>query len=154
MPQHERLHLYGKPSDLDPVEWDWVRGQLEAAGSYWLATPTSRHPHIRPVWGVWSDDQLHLSIGSPTLAASCRPGTPATVHLDSTTDVVIVEATVMGPTEASSLLETYNRKYDWDYTIEGYGPLTTLAPSKAMTWRSAGWAGRGGFRQSGRWRFA
>ena len=60
---------------------------------------------------------------------------------------------MVGRTEDDELLAAYNTKYDWDYTVAEYGPLTTLAPSKVMAWSSTGWAGRGGFRRSGRWRF-
>ena len=153
MPERQRLDLYGKPSDLQPLGWDWADDQLRSAGTYWLTAPTTRHPHIRPLWGVWTGDRLHLSIGSPVLAAACRPGTPVTVHLDSSTDVVLVEGSVVGPTSDPALTEAYNTKYDWDYTVDDYGPLTTLAPAKVMAWRSGGWAGRDGFRQSARWRF-
>jgi hypothetical protein len=75
------------------------------------------------------------------------------VHLTSDVDVVIVEGHVVGFAEATLLYEAYNDKYDWDYTSEDYGPLTTIAPLKVFAWRSAGWAGREGFQQTGRWRF-
>lgn len=153
MPEPERLTLYGKESVLPAIQWGWADEQLRLAGTYWLTTPGAGHPHVRPVWGLWSGDRLHLSVGSPSLAAGCAPGAPVTVHLDSATDVVVVEATVVGSAEDEPLVVAYNAKYDWDYTVAEYGPLTTLAPSKVLAWRSAGWAGRGGFQRTARWRF-
>lgn len=58
-----------------------------------------------------------------------------------------------GHTEAQELYDAYNEKYDWNYSTDEYGPLTTIAPATVLAWRSAGWAGREGFQQTGRWRF-
>ena len=49
-------------------------------------------------------------------------------------------------------MDKYNVKYDWCYSVEEYGPLITIVPSTVIAWRSAEWAGRGGFQQAGRWR--
>ena len=76
-----------------------------------------------------------------------------TVHLDSGVDVVIVEGQAAGHAEADELYDAYNEKYDWNYSTDEYGPLTTIVPSTVLAWRSAGWAGREGFQQTGRWRF-
>ncbi len=148
--------FYGAASDRPAVEWRWVHDQLETAGTYWVVGPTSGHPHPRPVWGIWADDRLHLSVGSPALSSGLTAGTPVTVHLDSGTDVVIVEGTRGNPADtrsAPALLAAYERKYDWHYDTAGYGPLVTIEPSKVLAWRSAGWAGRDGFQVAGCWVF-
>jgi hypothetical protein len=152
-PAAERLVMYGRLSDVAPLEWSWVHDQLAAAGTYWITTRGEGHPHPRPVWGVWDDGSLHLSVGSPVVARDLDVHPDVTVHLDSGTDVVIVEGRVAGRTEDPGLLARYDRKYDWTYTIEEYGPLTTIAATSVMAWRSAGWAGREGFQQTGRWRY-
>lgn len=41
--------MYGQASDADPLEWAWVHEQLGKAGTYWVVTPGSGHPHPRPV---------------------------------------------------------------------------------------------------------
>jgi hypothetical protein len=151
-PRTSALRLYGRPSQVAPLEWDWAVERLRAAGTYWVVGHGGQ-PHPRPVWGVWApDDRLHLSIGSPALRAAVRPGEPVTVHLDSGTDVVIVEgvAAAAGPTAAATI-ELYNAKYDWDYRVAEYGEFTAVRPRTVLAWRSAGWAGREGFRQTGRW---
>ena len=92
MTRHERdLRLYGAPSDKTPLAWPWVEQQLAGAGTYWINARTPGHPHPRPVWGVWFLQQLHLSIGSPTLRRAIREEPEVTIHLDSGTDAVIVE---------------------------------------------------------------
>jgi len=149
----EQLVMYGETSEVPALEWAWVAEQLSAAPAYWVSAPDSGPPHPRPVWGVWLDEVLYLSIGSPRINAALVGATAVTVHLGSETDVVILEGTTAGPSEATEVIGSYNAKYDWDYRIAELGPLTTVRPSKVMAWRSAGWAGREGFTDSGRWRF-
>jgi hypothetical protein len=139
------LILYGETSDAAPLDWPWVDAQLAAAGCYWVVAHGAGHPHPRPVWGVWIDEALHLSIGSPVIARLLHDDPHVAVHLDSGTDVVIVEGTVVERSDDAGLLRAYNEKYDWAYTVEEYGPLTTIAPATVLAWRSAGWAGRAGF---------
>jgi hypothetical protein len=105
------------------------------------------------VWGVWHREALHLSVGSRVLARQLDGDPPVTVHLDSGTDVVIVEASVEGHTSDDDLVAAYNAKYSWDYRIDDYGPLTSLVPSTVVAWRSGGWAGRDGFEATARFRF-
>lgn len=150
-PLADQLIMYGQPSDAEPLDWAWVREQLVTAGTYWVVTPGTGHPHPRPVWGVWVGDRLHLSIGSPSIVHALEPGGLVTVHLDSSNDVVIVEGEAIGTTDDVDLVGVYNAKYDWSYSVNEYGPLITVLPSTVMAWRSAGWAGRDGFQATGRW---
>lgn len=145
--------MYGEPSGVPLLDWAWVDAELTAAGTYWVTPGGGARPHPRPVWGVWLDGLLHLSIGSPVLARLLERNVDLAVHLDSGVDVVIIEATVAGFTGNASVLHTYNEKYDWNYTVEEYGRLTSVAPASVLAWRSAGWAGRDGFQQTGRFRF-
>jgi hypothetical protein len=130
-----------------------VQTQLEDAGTYWVVARGAGHPHPRPVWGVWHADVLHLSVGSPIIARALEVDPLATVHLGSDTDVVIVEGTVTGHRTDAAVLWRYDKKYDWRYDVDEYGPLTAIEPVTVLAWRSAGWAGRDGFTASGRWRF-
>jgi len=148
----EPLSLYGSASDQPALEWSWVQLQLEAAGTYWVVTRGSGHPHPRPVWGVWHQDRLWLSIGSPTILRELEEDPTVTVHLDSGTDVVIVEGRATGSSIEAPVIARYDAKYDWQYDVDEYGRLTVVAPSTVMAWRSADWAGRGGFQSTGRWR--
>lgn len=152
-PVAEPLSLYGRVSDHGQLEWSWVDDELEQAGTYWSVLRGQGHPHPRPVWGVWDHDVLFLSVGSPVLRRQLDDDSATTVHLESGTDVVIVEGHATGHCVEPLVLERYNAKYDWNYTIDEYGPLTVVTPSTVIAWRSAGWAGRDGFQSTGRWRF-
>ena len=148
------LRMYFTESDAAPLEWDWVEEQLAAAGTYWVAARSPAHPHPRPVWGVWLDDALLLSVGSPVVRRQLEDDARTTVHLDSGTDVVIVEGTCTGPAPADRIpafLEAYDAKYTWAYAVDEYGPPIVIAPTTIMAWRSGGWAGRDGFQQTAKW---
>ncbi len=148
----ETLIQYGQRSVSPGLDWSWVNNRLSEAGTYWASIPTDGQPHPRPVWGIWADEVLHLSIGSPKLAAA-RTGTLATVHLESGTDVVIVEGVVETKTVDPGLLAAYDAKYTWTYEVDTYGPLTSILPRVVLAWRSGGWAGRDGFTAANRWRW-
>jgi hypothetical protein len=152
---HEKgLSLYGAPSERAPLAWPWVEQQLLDAGTYWVIARSPGHPHPRPVWGIWSRQGLHLSIGSPTLRRALGQEPAVTVHLDSGTGVVIVEGLVaLSAPTTPALIKAYNQKYDWDYQVSQYGELTCVQPGKVLAWRTSGWAGRDSFQTTGSWLF-
>jgi len=145
------LRLYGTGSEHPRVPWEWVDEQLGAAGLYWVIARTAGHPHPRPVWGVWHEERLHLSVGSPVLVRALRQDPVITVHLDSGTDVVIVEGLAATEVTSPAVIEAYRRKYDWDYEVDRYGDLTAVRPTTVLAWRAAGPAGRDSFQTTGRW---
>ena len=145
------LVQYGQPSSHPGLPWDWIDAQLTGAGTYWTSIAGEGTPHPRPVWGVWLDEVLSLSIGSPRLVSSAKPGASIAVHLDSGTDVVIVEGVVEGPSVDASVVAAYDAKYTWTYDVAEYGPLTAVHPTSVLAWQSAGWAGRDGFTATARW---
>jgi hypothetical protein len=150
--------MFGAPAEAEPLAWAWVRDRLVAAGTYWvMANAGASHPwpHPRPVWGVWADDQLHLSVGSPVVGRELAADPHVTVHLDSGVDLVIVEGLASVESDADTLanVDAYDAKYDWDYDLAQYGPFTRIAPVAVMAWRATGPAGREGFSHAGRWRF-
>ena len=155
MRRHEKnLHLYGAQSDRASLPWPWVDQQLAGAGTYWVIARNPGHPHPRPVCGIWSQQRLHLSIGSSTLLRAIREERAVTVHLDSGTDVVIVEGLIAAATPTTSpVIQACNQKCDWDYQVSQYGELTEVEPMKVLAWRTAGWAGRDSFQTTGCWIF-
>ena len=152
-PRAEHLEMYGSRAETGGLEWSWVNAQLEKAGAYWIVTPSDDHPHPRPVWGIWRQNRLFLSIGSPKLRSNTQSDAPVTAHLGSANDVVIIEGRSAGSVTDVHAIEAYNTKYDWDYAVDEYGPFTLVEPIKVIAWRSAGWAGREGFQATGRWAF-
>ncbi len=148
------LRMYATLSEVAPLDWQWVDEQLSAAGTYWVVARSPDHAHPRPVWGVWLDDSLLLSVGSPVVLRQVKNDARTTVHLDSGTEVVIVEGTCTGvapPDRIPAFLDAYNTKYTWAYTLEEYGPPIVVEPTTIMAWRSGGWAGRDGFQQASKW---
>jgi hypothetical protein len=152
-PRAKPLRLYGSVSELAPLPWDWVDAQLRDAGTYWVVGRGVDVPAARPVWGVWHDLALHLSIGSPTVRAALDADPRVTVHLPSGTDVVLVEGAVTGTGAPDELVRAYDDKYDWRYDVGEYGPFTAVEPSIVMAWRAAGRDGRDSFQTGGRWVF-
>jgi len=152
-PRPGRLRLHGAASERAALDWSWVSGRLASAGTYWVVAKTSAVPHPRPVWGTWHDDRLHLSIGSPTITRELHSDPMVAVHLESGTDVVIVEGSVLTDSTTAEMIDHYNRKYDWDYRIGEYGELTIVQPVKVLAWQAAGWAGRESFQATGCWLF-
>ena len=153
-PRPVPLRMYASPTEVAPLDWQWVDEQLTAAGTYWVVARSPAHVHPRPVWGVWLDDSLLLSVGSPVVLRQLRDDARTTIHLDSGTDVVIVEGTCTGTAlshRIPAFLEAYNAKYTWEYTVDEYGPPIVVAPTTIMAWRSAGWAGRDGFQEASKW---
>ena len=154
MTRFTRLQLYGEDSETEALDWDWVDRQLRQAGTYWVTARTPGHPHPRPVWGVWQENHLYLSIGTPVTVQALATDPAVTVHLDSGTEVVIVEGRAVDASSDIEVLARYDRKYDWSYEVATYGPLTCVAPGTVLAWRTAGWAGRESFQQTGRWTFS
>jgi len=145
--------FYGDQADHELLDWWWVESELRRAGTYWVVARHGGHPHPRPVWGIWHEDELCLSIGSPTLQRALADDQVITVHLESGTDVVIVEGRVDGSSTDADVIAAYNLKYDWSYDVAQYGPLAVATPSKVLAWQAAGWAGRESFQRSGTWKF-
>jgi hypothetical protein len=147
---------------LEPVRlpWSWAVERLTAARNYWIATtrPSGR-PHARPVWGVWLDDVFYFSTGS-LAAENLRADREITVHLESGSDVVIVEG-IAEPVADIAVVEVaiaaYNAKYRWDADPHAMpGPLYAVRPRVAFGWLSDASGADAGSAFHGtatRWRF-
>jgi len=147
------LRLYGGPSPHPPIDWSWADQQLTDAGTYWVDPWAPGRPHPRPVWGVWTDTTLYLSIGSRVLRQRLEADPMLTAHLDSGADVVLLEGRVDGESTDAELIASYDAKYDWSYDVEEFGPLAVVTPARVLAWRLGGWAGREGFQATASWSF-
>lgn len=151
--QARPIRMYGELGDLPAPEWASVEQSLVVAPLYWVAAATAGWPHPRPVWGVWHHTLLCLSIGSPVLRRCIEDDARVTVHLESATDVVVVEGRAMQHHDVTAAVARYDEKYDYAYDVARYGPLLGVAPTKVLAWTAAGVAGRDGFRSAGAWVF-
>lgn len=124
-PQPVRPHF--PPGYIDNaksfVPWAYVEQRLREAENYWICTvrPDGR-PHAIPKWGVWVEGKLYFDGSPQTRSARNLAANPAvTVHLESGTEVVIVDGVVrevIGPPRelAEQLAAGYKRKYTaFDY---------------------------------------
>ena len=135
MPTRMPIRMWGDEKDCAPIEWPEVEPRLRDSIVYWLATDAG----ARPVWGIWHDDRLLLSIGSHVLWRGLRTTPKASVHLEDGHDVVIVEGAATRMTDDAELArfcEVYNPKYDWDFTPATAGGVAELRPTVVLAWRA------------------
>lgn len=143
---------YGVPGGDDGMQ-DWSRaaGRLADADTAWFATtrPDGR-PHVVPRWGVWIDDSWWYD-GAPTTrhVRNLADNEAATLHLESGTDVVIVNGT-SGPTDPPARWRAVRiaAAMQHKYAAQGYAPgpaswdgpdaggLCRFVPTDALAWAS------------------
>lgn len=147
-----QLRMYGKVRAEPTLSWEWVSSSLKEAPLYWLATTRGDGtPHARPVHGIWSDNRLLLSNGSWNHHHNWEANPRVSVHLESGTDVVVVEGRGEGYDKegVKDFLEEYNPKYG--YTFEDMLPPLVIVPEVILAWQTLGPAGRDGFGSVGKW---
>jgi hypothetical protein len=153
MSDRRELRMFGSAARDQALAWDWVEQRLRAAGIYWVIPVSDGYPHPRPVWGVWHEQRLHLSIGTPAVRRRLPDDPRLTVHLESGTEVVVVEGRASRGRTAPEVVAAYDAKYDYVYDVEQFGDLIELRPETVLAWRAVGAAGRDGFGESGKWAF-
>jgi hypothetical protein len=139
---------YGVPrSRSGLLGWDHVDRRLREATVYWVATsgPDGR-PRVRPVDGIWLDGVLYVG-GSPETrwVQDLLANGQVAVHLDGSSDVVILEGTAAQPAAieeglAERLAEASNAKYP-QYGVTAADYLGGMRPfvirvQKAVAWTS------------------
>jgi hypothetical protein len=142
---------YGLPTNTEGMlAWADVEARLVAATSYWLATvrPDGR-PHVVPRWGVWVDGQFWYDGAPTTVHVRNLQANPAcSLHLESGTEVVIVEGTSRAAraparTLGAQISAAFSKYHDQGYSPEADawagddgGGLRVLTPQRAMAWFS------------------
>jgi len=145
--------MYGTLSEVPALEWAHVERRLAEAPLYWVVAPSTGWAHPRPVWGIWDGQLLCVSLGSPSLRRDFARDDRATVHLESGTDVVILEGRVVDADAVVPAVARYDDKYSYAYDVAAYGALLAVQPVKIVAWTAAGPAGREGFTAGGTWTF-
>jgi len=140
MPDSTPLRMYRREqTDKPAIPWGDVERRLQEAIVYWLCAGSA----ARPIWGVWHDEALWLSIGSPTVGRGLRSSPSASAHLEDGHDVVIVEGTHRTESDESALArfcDVYNAKYAWDMTPSSIpGPIVVLTPDRVLAYRAGSW---------------
>lgn len=142
-PRASRPHFpqgYEVPTDeTGLLPWSHARTRLEQAQNYWVCTATTGGtPHAAPLWGAWVDDRLFFE-GSPATrwGRNLTANPQATVHLESGSDVVIVEGTILdeddvGETLAERIAKSFAARYN-GYRTQSRG-FFILVPRVAFAW--------------------
>ncbi len=122
------------------LPWSWVEHQLEASHAYWLVTAgRTGKPHATPVWGIWIDEMLYFDGHPHTRWSRNLSVNPyATVHLESTNAVVILDGTVEDLTlpveEGKRLVQVWNAKYGRFAPDPSGSGILRLVPEAARAW--------------------
>ena len=102
--------------DSAMLSWDFVDSRIREAANYWLASAgNDGRPHAVPVWGSWLDDVFYF-VGVGRKIRNLRANPQAVVHLESGTEVVLIEGRFEEITQPSRELlqrvdEEFSRKY-------------------------------------------
>jgi hypothetical protein len=142
-PTFTPITMWTKRKDsVPPLDWSWAEERLTRARDYWLVTARpGASPAARPVWGVWVDERLYLTVGSTSSWRNIGENDRVTVHLGDTLEVVVVEGRAAAETDEAALhrmVPAYNAKYDWNMQPNrDLGPLTVV-PSIVLAWAYSG----------------
>ena len=133
------LRMWGRELDVPRIEWSDVEQQLREAESYWaISVPVGGQPAPRPVWGVWLDGRLLLSVGSRSLRRGSESHPQVTVHLGDPLSVVVVEGRAsMSSGPFDDYVDAYNAKYAWSFAAEDpmvVGGTLEVVPEVVLAW--------------------
>ena len=143
-PRASRLILprgYARPAGgVELLSWSHVVERLEQALTYWLATtrPDGR-PHVTPVWGAWVEGALYFDgIATARWARNIAANPRVAVHLESGTDVVVlegvVEDVVTDATTAERIVGVWTAKYGRLLPEPATSGIFRLRPRAARAW--------------------
>lgn len=137
-PRKAPIKFWGTERPAPEIAWDRVENALTVAYEYWLATTNAEgRPQPRPVWGMWHDDRLILSVGSSTIWRNFRANPKVSVNLPSAAEVIVLEGTASvekDPAVLDPFCERYNAKYSWNLTSGDPGGFITVQPTKVLAW--------------------
>jgi hypothetical protein len=127
---------YGVPDEEEGMlPWSWAAERLAKARNYWVATSG---PHASPVWALWRDGALVFSCGARSRKARALAKDPRIViHLESGEEVVIVEGRAEPTTVDASLIDDYERKYN--FRAEAGEGWYRVEPKRVLAWTEAGY---------------
>jgi hypothetical protein len=139
-PERTAPTFWDQPAKGDELPWDWAAERLVEARDYWLVSNRADgRPTVRPVWGIWQDDRLLLSVGSTSHWRNLQTSSEVTVSLGDAAEVVIVEGSASVELERTAIeryVEVYNAKYDWNFTTDTAGGIVSVAPKTVLAWVS------------------
>lgn len=135
--------MWGRPSEAPTIAWSDVEARLVATEEYWLiSVQADGTPTPRPVWGVWLDERLLLSVGSTSHWRGIGSHSAVAVHLGDALAVVILQGRARKATGKDVLhryVEIYNSKYSWNF--DPANPMVAdgtieVVPSTVLAWNT------------------
>lgn len=137
-PRRVPIKFWGSERAAPDIAWSRIENALAHAYIYWFTT-TNAHgrPQPRPVWGLWHDGGLILTVGSSTAWRNFRANANVSVHLPSGSEVVVLEGTASVETDRTRLeafVERYNAKYTWNLTWDDPGGFLVIHPATLLAW--------------------
>ena len=127
---------YGVPEEEEGMlPWSWAAERLAKAHNYWVVTDG---PHASPVWALWRNGALVFSCSPKSRKGRAIARNPqVVVHLESGAEVVIVEGKVEPAKADASLLDEYERKYNFRADpAEGW---YRVEPQRVLAWTEEGY---------------
>lgn len=120
------------------LPWTWALERIERERNYWVSsTNADGTPHSRPMWGLWLEDLLYLTVGGHQAYRNLRDRGDAVVHVDSASEVVILEGRAFLVEDRAAMervLAAYNLKYDWNMSPDDPGGIFAFRPRVAYGW--------------------
>jgi hypothetical protein len=103
--------------------WEEGQKQLAEAGDYWLTTINPNgHPHVMPLFGVWSEGHLYFTSNPDAQKAKNVEQNPHVVMATkgNTLDLIVEGEARRVSDEATlqRIADVYRQKYGWPITVE------------------------------------
>jgi general stress protein 26 len=138
-PRFRGLPIQAEDEGEGLVPWEWADARLASARNYWLATThPDGSPHAMPLWGVWLDGVLYFDTHPESQKVRNLSAQPrAVIHLESGSEVVILEGSVDVDEEDSEEGELFERiaaAYEEKYGSRPFGAFA-LRPRIAYAWK-------------------
>jgi hypothetical protein len=137
MPKDYRINS-GRAGQLP---WTWATERLVAARNYWVATtrPDGR-PHVMPVWGVWTNEEVVFATDRRSRKArNLAENRHVIVHLESGDEAIILEGTARKVDDKATLQAlhlAYQSKYGTGLVgIPGEPVVLAVKPRVGFGWR-------------------
>jgi hypothetical protein len=131
---------YGVPkSRKGMLPWQHVVERMEKTQNYWVATvDPDGQPHAVPVWALWVDGALCFGGGQTRWMRNLAANPKVAVHLESASEVVILEGEVEYIADPDHPLSARADKVSRaKYRMPSHAPFYALRPRVAFAWSAS-----------------
>lgn len=124
----------------NPARWRAIEARLGRESTIWVATVRyDGRPHLTPVWFIWLDEKLYITIGRESQKyANLYGNQNIALSLPDTGNVIIIEgeAHVAQSSAIDTLGDYFYHKYEWDFRYDDSADwqLIEITPHKIMAW--------------------